>query len=267
MSTELNQQTFPDFISSGLALVDFWAPWCGPCRLQAPILDQVAAKVPWVKIGKVNVDDNGPLATQFGVNTIPYLVIFKQGPWSGCGRLSVEQSQLIMRTPFMDNELVALSYQAPEQAITSNRTSLRLIQDCNPALSAILTDRGIGITDNPFLFLIRFYYAFLIRSEYYYNQGMPHWLTRIDNMLSPLHLEKLFLGQNKFHHYRVWFRRELAQYVLDVLSDKQTCTRSYLSRAFVEKMVSDHMKGLKNYTSEINMILTIELTQRLLVDL
>lgn len=195
------------------------------------------------------------------------LVIFKQGPWSGCGRLSVEQSQLIMRTPFMDNELVALSYQAPEQAITSNRTSLRLIQDCNPALSAILTDRGIGITDNPFLFLIRFYYAFLIRSEYYYNQGMPHWLTRIDNMLSPLHLEKLFLGQNKFHHYRVWFRRELAQYVLDVLSDKQTCTRSYLSRAFVEKMVSDHMKGLKNYTSEINMILTIELTQRLLVDL
>ena len=79
MSTELNQQTFPDFISSGLALVDFWAPWCGPCRLQNPILDQVAAKMPWVKIGKVNVDENGPLATQYGVNTIPYLVIFKQG--------------------------------------------------------------------------------------------------------------------------------------------------------------------------------------------
>ena len=79
MSTELNPQTFPDFISSGLALVDFWAPWCGPCRMQIPILDQVAQKMPEVKIGKINVDDHGDLAAQYGVNTIPYLVIFKDG--------------------------------------------------------------------------------------------------------------------------------------------------------------------------------------------
>ncbi len=79
MSAELNQQTFPDFVSSGLALVDFWAPWCGPCRMQMPILDQVAEKVPTVKIGKINVDENGDLAAQFGVNTIPYLMIFKNG--------------------------------------------------------------------------------------------------------------------------------------------------------------------------------------------
>ena len=79
MSTELNPQTFSDFIASGLALVDFWAPWCGPCRMQIPILDQVAQKMPEVKIGKVNVDDHGELAAQFGVNTIPYLVIFKDG--------------------------------------------------------------------------------------------------------------------------------------------------------------------------------------------
>lgn len=79
MSTELNQQTFKDFIASGLALVDFWAPWCGPCRMQNPILDQVAENMPAVKIGKVNVDENGELAVQFGVNTIPFLVIFKDG--------------------------------------------------------------------------------------------------------------------------------------------------------------------------------------------
>lgn len=79
MSTELNQQTFRDFISTGLALVDFWAPWCGPCRMQIPILDQVAQQMPDVKIGKINVDENGDLAAQFGVNTIPYLVIFKDG--------------------------------------------------------------------------------------------------------------------------------------------------------------------------------------------
>ncbi len=79
MSTELNQQTFKDFVATGLSLVDFWAPWCGPCRMQIPILDQVAQQVPGVKIGKINVDENGELAVQFGINTIPYLVIFKDG--------------------------------------------------------------------------------------------------------------------------------------------------------------------------------------------
>lgn len=79
MSTELKSDSFNDFISSGLVLVDFWAPWCGPCRMQIPILDQVAAKVPAVKIGKVNVDDEPDLAASYGVNTIPYLVVFKDG--------------------------------------------------------------------------------------------------------------------------------------------------------------------------------------------
>ena len=79
MTTELNQHTFQNFIASGLVLVDFWAPWCGPCRMQIPILDQVAEKLPGVKIGKVDIDENGDLATQFGVETIPYLVIFKDG--------------------------------------------------------------------------------------------------------------------------------------------------------------------------------------------
>ncbi len=79
MSAELNDANFNEFISSGLVLVDFWAPWCGPCRMQLPILDQIAAQLPAVKIGQVNVDANGELAARFGVNTIPYLVVFKDG--------------------------------------------------------------------------------------------------------------------------------------------------------------------------------------------
>ncbi|MBQ2751195.1 MAG: thioredoxin [Oscillospiraceae bacterium] len=60
-------------------LLDFWAPWCGPCRMVAPILDEIAAERPDVKIAKVNVDEEAELAGRFSVFSIPTLVVFKDG--------------------------------------------------------------------------------------------------------------------------------------------------------------------------------------------
>ncbi|MCC7299790.1 MAG: thioredoxin [Verrucomicrobia bacterium] len=83
MSDKVKELTAADFantIASGTVLVDFWAPWCGPCKIQGPILDKVAAKVgDKAVIAKVNVDENPSLAAQFGVRSIPTLILFKSG--------------------------------------------------------------------------------------------------------------------------------------------------------------------------------------------
>ncbi|MBQ9784153.1 MAG: thioredoxin [Clostridia bacterium] len=60
-------------------LVDFWAPWCGPCRMLSPIVDEIAAERSDVKVCKVNVDDEEELAIRFGVMSIPTLIVFRDG--------------------------------------------------------------------------------------------------------------------------------------------------------------------------------------------
>lgn len=78
---EFTTDNWPSHISSGTLIVaDFWAPWCGPCRALAPVIDRVADQFAGkVKVGKVNVDENGDLAVKYDVSTIPRVLMFKGG--------------------------------------------------------------------------------------------------------------------------------------------------------------------------------------------
>lgn len=77
---EIQADRFDNAIRDGIVLVDFWAPWCGPCRMQEPILDQVASEIGTkASIIKVNVDESPSVAAQFGIKGIPTLILFKGG--------------------------------------------------------------------------------------------------------------------------------------------------------------------------------------------
>jgi thioredoxin 1 len=78
---ELNEANFENEVekNNGLVLVDFWASWCGPCRMLSPIVDEIAEECKDVKVCKVNVDDEQTLAARFAVMSIPTLILFKNG--------------------------------------------------------------------------------------------------------------------------------------------------------------------------------------------
>ena len=190
---------------------------------------------------------------------------FRQSPWYHHGVLALEQSQITVRSPFMDNEFVRTVYRAPEESVEQD-IRLRLIRDASPALARLRSDRGVGGNGEGVAgFLTRATREFTFKAEYAYDEGMPQTVARADRLLSGLRLERLFLGRHKLLHFRTWYRHQLADYVRQVLLDPLTLSRPYLQEKTVRLLVDKHIRGTGNYTSTIHKLLTLELFQRLFV--
>ena len=220
---------------------------------------------------------SGDLAKRFHSAALTYwdeiqgnrlaFIAFKQAPWYLTGKFSVERSQITFRTPYFDNELVKLAFRVPPTLSRSTAPALRLIREGNPELAALATDRGLALRSLPGVTrAMNMLHEFTFRAEYAYDYGMPQWLARIDGFLRPLHIERVWLGRHKFHHFRVYYRDELSKYLKEILLDSRTRTRPYLDATMLEKMVNRHIAGTGNYTTEIHKALTLELLNVLLLD-
>jgi thioredoxin 1 len=79
MLLHFDEQNFENEVAQGKTLVDFYADWCGPCQMLAPIIEEIASECDDVKVGKLNIDDARDIAIRYGVQSIPTLILFKDG--------------------------------------------------------------------------------------------------------------------------------------------------------------------------------------------
>ena len=187
---------------------------------------------------------------------------FREIPWNLFGLMAAAKSQLTFRTPYLDNDIVALTYRAPTTVRESSASALALVHDADPRLSKIPTDRAVIADGNGFTYTMRRILAELtFKLDYMHKEAPPPGLM---TFLAALDKRGL-LGQHKWLPYRLWFQNELAPQVLEVLTDPETLRLPFFNRRFLQTVAHDHVQGRSNYVRDINVAWTLSAVDRLLV--
>jgi asparagine synthase (glutamine-hydrolysing) len=185
---------------------------------------------------------------------------FLQAPYQSYGRYAIERSKLIPRTPFLDNEIVRLVYQAPE-TVDGLLLSQSVIRHFRPDLIKIPTDRGYLGDGGSFLkFMRRGLHEVIFKSEYFTNNGFPN-SVRLAMELVPQNIyEYLFLGRNKFYHFRKWLRQAWASEYLKekILSKKNNLSHLVLEKS-IDQLIAGYQKSREFNINKIDKVLTLSL--------
>src|SRR5437867_511581 len=191
---------------------------------------------------------------------------FQEIPWNLFGSLAACRSQLTFRTPYLDNELVALAYRAPERLRKSSLPASRLVRANSAVLSEIPTDRGFVSDNSGLAFLFRRVFAeATFKIDYYNSEGLPSFLSPLDPMLRRVSSNLGILGLHKYLAYRHWFRKELAPVVMERLTTERVRQAPWWSKNTPEICALAHISGQGNYLRELNAVLTLEAIDRLLL--
>lgn len=190
--------------------------------------------------------------------------LFRQAPLQGYGRLAIESSQLLPRTPFMDNDLVQLAFKAPTTMQAGNSLSLAVIAQYYSDLLSIPTDRGLLGKDSNLRRLIRrFEREFLFKAEYWSSHGMPAWLAAVSGSGLRKFLHNKFIGQHKFQHFLSWTQGGcLSEYLKETLYQSVKDLPDFFIKPRIQIMVDEHLSGRKNYLNEMDILLTLGSVQR-----
>ncbi|HZF00382.1 MAG TPA: asparagine synthase-related protein [Methylomirabilota bacterium] len=190
---------------------------------------------------------------------------FKEVPWNLFGNLAAGRSQLHFRTPYLDNELVSLAFQAPEQIRKSSLPSFRLVRANNPALGEIPTDRGFAGDNSGLKFLSRRIFAEVtFKLDYYSTAGLPRPVSALNPIFNPVAAKLKIAGRHKFLRYSAWFRNEMAGRVSEVLSDSRVRGNGIWNPDFIGQLPAQHIGRRNDFSAEINAVLTLEAVDRLL---
>ena len=189
---------------------------------------------------------------------------FHEIPRNLYGLLSAGRSQLTFRTPYLDNELVALVYRAPVALRRSTLPALHLIEQANPRLARIPTDRGEVLGRSGLGRLLRRALGKAsFKLDYYNSEGLPRGLSLLDPALHSLSSSLHILGSHKYLPYRHWFRKELAPLVIERASSRRVREAPWWAKNAPEMLARAHVSGRGNYHKELNAVLSLEAIDRL----
>jgi len=191
---------------------------------------------------------------------------FCEVPWNLFGNLAAGRSQIGFRTPYLANEIVMLAYRAPLSLRHSHHNAIHFVNENHPILGAIPTDKGyLGNSNGLIRGLRRGFAELTFKLDYVYNEGLPNSLSRFDWLVKFFMSTLGGIGLHKHLHYRSWFKRELAVYLWDVVSDSRTQSMPLWNGGSLARLVREHTSGRKNFVREIDTILTLEAVDRLLL--
>jgi asparagine synthase (glutamine-hydrolysing) len=190
---------------------------------------------------------------------------FCEIPFNLFGSVCASRSQIVFRTPYLDNRIVALAYRIPVQSRRLSDSALRLIRNGNPALGMIPTDMGLDASNYRLISTLRNILAKVtFKLDYFDNEGLPQSLSAFDPLLRSFRRVGI-VGLHKYLHYRSWFNGELSEYVRDALNEVIARRSSLWNLDAVKQIACEYSRGRKNLSPEINAILTLDAVERLLL--
>ncbi len=189
--------------------------------------------------------------------------LFKEFPWDRFGTVTASRSQVVFRTPYLDNELTRLAYQMPLELGRSSLPASRFVCANSKVLGKIPTDRGFSDKNSGMAYLLRRIFAEVtFKIDYCQGEGLPKPLALFNPAFRFAVSTLKIAGLHKYLHYSHWFRNELAEYVRQSLSEARAGQNRFFNAAYIGQLAELHAAGGKNYAPEISAVLTLESIER-----